>query len=70
MNTTGITAPYWVKIIRSGNLFSGYILPNGTAWTKVGEQTMSTSVYIGLAVTSHDDGELCTATFQNVTATP
>jgi hypothetical protein len=27
-------------------------------------------VCIGLAVTSHDDGTLCTASFDNVTATP
>jgi hypothetical protein len=31
---------------------------------------MSTNVTIGLAVTSHADGTLTTATFDNVTPTP
>jgi hypothetical protein len=31
---------------------------------------MSTTVYIGLAVTSHNDGTLCTATLDNIIATP
>ena len=32
--------------------------------------SMGTTVYIGLAVTSHDDTVLGTAQFRNVTATP
>ncbi len=72
VNTTGLAAPYWVKVTRVGSKFTGYVSPNGTTWTKVGEQTitMTTGVYIGLAVTSHNDATLTTATFQNVTATP
>lgn len=72
VNTTGFSAPYWVKVVRSGNVFLSYRSANGTSWTLVGSQTitMGTSVYIGLAVTSHNDGILCTATFDNVTATP
>jgi hypothetical protein len=31
---------------------------------------MSTSVYIGLPVTSHVNGTLCTATLDNVVVTP
>ena len=71
-NTTGVVAPYWVKITRVGNVFTGFTSPNGTTWTKIGQQsiTMTTGVYIGLAVTSHNDATLTTATFQNVTATP
>lgn len=71
-NTTGIAAPSWVKITRVGNVFTGYTSPNGTTWTKVGQQTitMTSTVYIGLGVTSHNDGVLCPAKFQNVTATP
>ena len=71
-NTAGLTAPYWVKVTRVGNVFTGYASPNGTTWTQIGQQTipMTVNVSIGLAVTSHNDGVLCTATFQNVTATP
>jgi hypothetical protein len=70
--SSGLEAPYWVKVVRSGNTFTGYRSANGVNWTSMGSVTVSmgTSVYIGLAVTSHDDDELCAATFNNVTATP
>src|SRR6266478_2575561 len=51
----GITFPYWVKLVRSGNNFSGYVSPNGINWTQDGFiQTipMNAAVYIGLAVNS------------------
>ena len=66
------TLPYWIRSVRSGNSFSSYYSPNGTTWTQVGTtQTiaMATSVYAGLAVNSHADGELGTTTFDNVTIT-
>jgi hypothetical protein len=71
-NPTGQNAPCWVKVVRSGNTFTGYCSPDGSTWTQVSSQTinMASSVCIGLAVTSHDDGTLCTASFDNVTATP
>lgn len=64
---TGL-APYWVRLQRSGNTFTSSVSTNGTSWTTVGSETisMSTSVYVGLIVTSHSDGILCTATFDNV----
>jgi type II secretory pathway pseudopilin PulG len=63
-----ITAPYWVKLIRSGNTFTGYESADGSIWTEVGSVsiTMTTDIYIGLAVTSHNDGTLCTAVIDNV----
>ncbi len=72
VNTTGIVAPYWVAVVRTGNTFTGYISPNGSTWTTVGSKTivMGANVYIGLAVTSHNDGTLCTAVFDNVGGTP
>ena len=33
---TGVVAPYWVKLVRSGNTFSGYSSPDGSTWTLVG----------------------------------
>jgi hypothetical protein len=67
-----MAAPYWLKIVRSGNTFTSYRSPTGTNWVSLGSQTitMGANVYIGLGVTSHNDGTLCTATFDNVTATP
>jgi hypothetical protein len=66
------TAPYWVRLVRSGNTFTAYRSTNGTTWTTVGSNaiTMSANVYIGLAVTSHRDGTLNTSRFDSVTATP
>jgi hypothetical protein len=42
---------------------------DGITWTDVGSATiaMGTDVFVGLAVTSHNNGALCTATFDNVT---
>ncbi|HCO92588.1 MAG TPA: hypothetical protein DIU00_01335, partial [Phycisphaerales bacterium] len=56
--TTGITAPYWVKIERdlAGN-FRAYSSANGYTWQMLGSPEliqMGANVYIGLAVTSHD----------------
>ena len=71
---TGLTAPYWVKLVRAGNSFTGYISPDGTTWTMVGTtQTISTitaAAYAGLAVSSNSSsGPTCTATFDHVKLT-
>jgi len=71
----GITAPHWVKLERdaAGN-FTVSHSANGTAWQPVTGATlrnipMSTTVYIGLALTSHDAARTCQAVFTNVTTT-
>jgi len=69
-NSGAINAPYWVKLVRNGNIFSAFISPNGTSWTQVGgNQTisMATNAYVGLAVSSNDgnNNSLITATFDN-----
>jgi regulation of enolase protein 1 (concanavalin A-like superfamily) len=67
-----VTAPYWLRLNRTGNTFKAYISTNGTSWTQFGSNrtiTMATNVYIGLVVCSHNDGTLCTATFDNVSVT-
>jgi len=62
------TAPFWVRIVRSGNTFSAYSSTNGSSWTLVGTETISmgSTVYVGMALTSHRDGTLATGTFTNV----
>jgi endoglucanase Acf2/chitodextrinase len=62
------TAPHWVRLVRSGNLFSGYVSSNGSQWTLVGTQSiaMPATVYVGLAHTSHRSGVLGLATFAQV----
>jgi|GEM_PF-6224532 len=68
----GPTAPYWVKLTRSGNTFTGYHSTDGTNWTLQQTQTVSmgTTVFIGMALTSHDNANLCTATIDNVLVVP
>ena len=70
-STSGPSAPYWVKLVRSGSTFTAYRSPAGTNWTQQGTATftMASTVYIGLALTSHNSSTLCTANFDNV-ATP
>ena len=67
-DTTGFAAPYWVKLVRAGNTFTGYRSPNGVAWTLQGSTTvaMDSAVLIGLAVCSHNSGALNTSTFDKV----
>ena len=65
----GISVPYWVKLERSGDTFTGYKSSDGSNWTQVGSVTitMSADVNIGMAATSHTDGVLGTSTYSNVT---
>jgi hypothetical protein len=64
----GPVPPHWVRLVRSGNTFTGFASPDGSTWTQVGSTnvTMSTGALTGLAVTSHDNTRLNTATFGNV----
>jgi hypothetical protein len=64
------TVPTWLRIVRAGNKLTAFFSANGKAWTKLGATTtvtMSPTIAIGLAVTSHHDGALATAVFDNVT---
>jgi hypothetical protein len=63
-----VTIPEWVRLERNGTTFTAWHSENGTSWTQIGSVTISmgTSVYVGLAVTSHNDGVLTTATVDNV----
>jgi hypothetical protein len=72
---SGITAPHWIKLERdmAGN-FSVSHSADGTTWAPVTGATstnipMSSSVYVGLALTSHDADLTCEAVFSNVTTT-
>jgi len=73
-HTAGSTngAPRWLKLTRAGSLLKGYESADGQAWTVVGSVTISMAnpVQIGLAVTSHNDGVLCTAVFDQLLITP
>ena len=63
-----MVAPGWVRLERVGDLFISSVSSTGTSWTEIRRETipMAAAVQIGLAVTSHADGTLCTATFSDV----
>jgi len=65
------TVPYWVKLVRSGNEFTGYQSEDGTpgSWVALNTVTitMPEDIYLGLAVTAHEsDYYLCEVQFDNV----
>jgi hypothetical protein len=60
------TLPYFVKISKSGTVYSAYISPDGNAWTAVGSQDLNfgkdpaNTPHFGMAVTSADNSKLST----------
>jgi regulation of enolase protein 1 (concanavalin A-like superfamily) len=65
---SGLTAPRWLRLERSGNVFTAYHSSDGSSWTTLGSSTinMGTSVKVGLAVCSVNDGTLCNAVFSKL----
>jgi len=61
-------APYWVQLARTGSTFTAATSADGVTWTTVGiaTVTLGQTVSVGLAVTSHNAGELTTAVFDSV----
>lgn len=61
-------APVWLRLVRSGSTLSGYRSSDGSSWSKIGSVSISMAkdIYVGLVVTSHDDGDLSTAKFEGV----
>lgn len=73
-NTAGSAsvAPRWVRLVRKGSSFQGYESADGQTWQLIATSTnsMAATVYVGLAVTSHNSGATTTAKISNVTVTP
>lgn len=61
-------APYWVRLVRLGARFEGYSSADGATWTFIGAETnsMADTVYVGLAVTAHNNSLISTATFSDL----
>jgi regulation of enolase protein 1 (concanavalin A-like superfamily) len=64
--------PGWVRLVRTGDLFEAYQSVDGATWTRVGSDTipMGTTVYVGLAVTSHNVSQPTTAVVDNFVVVP
>jgi hypothetical protein len=70
---TGSLAPtYWLKLVRSGNTFTGSTAPDSSGvagtWTQRGTQsiTMASTILVGLGTLSHNASVTTTATYDNV----
>ena len=63
-------APYWVKLTRTNNTFTGYISADGNYWMAVGSTNLSlaNNILAGLAVTAHTTAALNSSSFDNVAA--
>src|SRR5260370_6889174 len=59
------TLPYWIKLARSGNVFTMYSSADGVNWLQLGASqtvSMAQNVYVGLAVSSPPPSSLASAT--------
>ena len=63
--------PVWVRVSRSGDDLTASYSADGTSWYLAGRVTLDLpdAAYVGLAVTSHDNTHLGTATFDSVSVT-
>jgi hypothetical protein len=75
-----VQLPHWVRLTRRGNRFIGEHSSDGVNWQTVLpsrdpnqaasiEVSMNDTVYVGLAVTSHDPSRMAEAHISNVTIT-
>jgi uncharacterized repeat protein (TIGR03806 family) len=61
--------PRWLKLVRAGDSFAGYVSADGTDWIAVGSTTnvLNKNLSIGLALTSHNNSVLNSTLFDHVT---
>jgi RHS repeat-associated protein len=65
--STGSSA--WIRLVRSGNLFTGFFSQDGVSWTQVHSETITLpqTVYVGLAVAGNNTTQSVTAIVSDVT---
>jgi hypothetical protein len=64
-----VSLPFWMKLVRSANNFSGYISMDGSNWSQVAYTvtiSMTDPVYIGMYAASNSTGTNTTASFDNI----
>lgn len=61
--------PVWLKLTRKGNIFTSFISEDGLAWSLVDTAhiNMISTIYMGIAATSHDNNKLGSSVFEEVT---
>ncbi|MDI6451255.1 LamG-like jellyroll fold domain-containing protein [Anaerobaca lacustris] len=73
-DVAGVAAPYWVKLTRTGSIFTAQQSADGVTWIDVPATAsvnipMAADVHIGLALTSHDTAISTGAEFSGVMTT-
>ena len=65
-------APEWLRLVRSGNTFTGSASEDGVTWQTLGTVSvpMNAALLVGLSVTSHNAAAPTTAVFDNITIEP
>jgi regulation of enolase protein 1 (concanavalin A-like superfamily) len=68
---SGFAAPYWVRLTRTNNTFTGYISADGVSWTSVASASisMAASCSVGLAVCSGSSSTTNLSVFDSVNVT-
>jgi hypothetical protein len=64
--------PGWIRLVRHGDSFTGSWSEDGVNWNPAGPPhttTMVANVYVGLALTAHNDRRAAVATFDHVSVT-
>jgi arylsulfatase A len=72
LSATVISNPYWLKLVRNGNTFSGYHSSNGVNWSleRSVSVAMNENFYVGLASASHDFNKSAIIKYGSLTYTP
>jgi hypothetical protein len=71
-NMSGIQAPYWVQLTKTGTVYTAAVSPDGLNWTRIGNPidlgfptNVANVAYAGLAITSNTTAALSTGTADN-----
>lgn len=66
------SAPIWLMLTRTGDLFGAYRSDDGDNWTSMGGYTiyLPPTIHVGLVVSSHDNAALHTGTFSGIEIVP
>jgi hypothetical protein len=70
-SSNGVFAPEWIRLVRNGTNFSGYLSPDGTNWNRFGPVTSSgiasnAVVLVGLGAAPNTPGYTAYASFDQV----
>lgn len=61
----------WLRLVRRGNIFTGYFSPDGDQWVEYAalEISLPQTLLLGMAVTSHNPDSLASAKFRDMAVT-